>query len=348
MIRRLKALLSCALAMLSLTGPAAAASIDAADWRAYADAFVEPNGRVVDTANGRISHTEGQGYGMLLAFLADDRGDFERIWSFTRTEMLLRDDGLAMWRWDPASTPRVTDPNNASDGDILIAYALGLAGRAWQRADLTNAGAALATSIADKVVVQHGGAPILLPGVDGYGSDARDDGPVVNLSYWVFEAFPVLQQLAPGADWEALSQNGIALTKRSLGPDRPLPPEWLSVETVPRPAKGFKDEFGYNAIRIPLYLIRGEIAEPELIRSLISAMAPDGTAVNLVDLTNGQVTERLTDPGYRILPALAACALDKTAIPAELRQFQPTLYYPSTLHLLSLAYVAERHPECLS
>ena len=158
----------------------------------------------------------------------------------------------------------------------------------------------------------------------------------------------MLQQLAPGTDWAALSQNGIALTKRSLGPDRPLPPEWLSVETVPRPAKGFKDEFGYNAIRIPLYLIRGEIAEPELIRGLISAMAPDGTAVNLVDLTNGQVTERLTDPGYRILPALAACALDKTAIPAELRQFQPTLYYPSTLHLLSLAYVAERHPECLS
>ena len=46
--------------------------------------------------------------------------------------------------------------------------------------------------------------------------------------------------------------------------------------------------------------------------------------------------------------ALAACALDGTAIPAELRRFQPTLYYPSTLHLLSLAYVAERHPECLS
>ena len=95
-------------------------------------------------------------------------------------------------------------------------------------------------------------------------------------------------------------------------------------------------------------LIRGEVAEPELIRGLISAMAPDGTAVNLVDLTNGHVTERLTDPGYRILPALAACALDGTAIPAELRRFQPTLYYPSTLHLLSLAYVAERHPECLS
>ncbi|MCM2505967.1 glycosyl hydrolase family 8 [Aureimonas altamirensis] len=348
MIRRLTALLSCALAMLSLTGPAAAASVDSADWRAYADAFVEPNGRVVDTANGRISHSEGQGYGMLLAFLADDRGDFERIWSFTRTELLLRDDGLAMWRWDPASTPRVTDPNNASDGDILIAYALGLAGQAWQRPDLTNAGAALATSIGDKVVVQHGGAPILLPGVEGYGRDARDDGPVVNLSYWIFEAFPVLRQLAPDTDWEALSQNGIALTRRALGPERPLPPEWLSVQTVPRPAKGFKDEFGYNAIRIPLYLIRGEVAEPELIRSMISAMAPDGTAVNLTDLNNGQVTERLTDPGYRILPALAACALDGTAIPAELRRFQPTLYYPSTLHLLSLAYVAERHPECLS
>ena len=53
---------------------------------------------------------------------------FETIFTFTRVELLIRDDGLAAWRWDPAATPRVTDINNATDGDILIAYALGLAG----------------------------------------------------------------------------------------------------------------------------------------------------------------------------------------------------------------------------
>ena len=39
-----------------------------ADWAAYRDRFVLPDGRVVDDANGGISHSESQGYGLLLAF----------------------------------------------------------------------------------------------------------------------------------------------------------------------------------------------------------------------------------------------------------------------------------------
>ncbi|MBN9058080.1 MAG: endoglucanase, partial [Rhizobiales bacterium] len=72
-------------------------TVSADDWKTYSDRFVAPNGRVIDDANGDISHSEGQGYGLLLAFAADDRAAFERIWSFTRTELLLRDDGLAVW-----------------------------------------------------------------------------------------------------------------------------------------------------------------------------------------------------------------------------------------------------------
>ncbi len=64
---------------------------------------------------------------MLLAYLAASPADFEQIWYFTRTELLLRDDGLAVWKWDPNVKPHVTDTNNASDGDMLIAYALALA-----------------------------------------------------------------------------------------------------------------------------------------------------------------------------------------------------------------------------
>jgi endoglucanase len=92
-------------------------SLSAADWEAYRSRFVEDNGRVVDTANGNISHSEGQGYGLLLALAAADRRSFEQIWNFTFTELLIRDDGLAAWKWDPNGKPRVTDRNNASDGD---------------------------------------------------------------------------------------------------------------------------------------------------------------------------------------------------------------------------------------
>ena len=37
------------------------------EWRAYLAKFVTPDGRVVDNANGGVSHSEGQGYGLLFA-----------------------------------------------------------------------------------------------------------------------------------------------------------------------------------------------------------------------------------------------------------------------------------------
>ena len=70
-------------------------------WQAYKAKFLDPGGRIIDDANGNISHSEGQGYGLLLAVLAGNAADFELIWSFTRTELLLRSDGLAAWKWNP-------------------------------------------------------------------------------------------------------------------------------------------------------------------------------------------------------------------------------------------------------
>ena len=112
--------------------------INAGAWAAYKAKFLDATGRIIDNGNGNISHSEGQGYGMLLAYLSASPADFEQIWYFTRTELLLRDDGLAVWKWDPNVKPHVTDTNNASDGDMLIAYALALAGTAWKRTTISS------------------------------------------------------------------------------------------------------------------------------------------------------------------------------------------------------------------
>ena len=67
----------------------------------------------------------------------------------------------------------------------------------------------------------------------------------------------------------------------------------------------------------------------------------------MIDVTNGKPVEPLPDAGYRILNAAMACALDRTPIPTELKTFEPTLYYPSTLHLLALSMLSERYPQCM-
>ena len=323
--------------LLSAPVGAGEALVAPAEWQAWRSAFLAEGGRVVDTGNGGISHSEGQGYGLLLATLADQPSDFDAIWSFTRTELLVRDDGLAAWRWDPEASPHVTDLNAAADGDILIAYALDRAASAWGRSDYAAAAGDLAAAIGAHLVAEDRGRPILLPAATGFAAADRPDGTVVNLSYWVFEALPVLARLDPATDWTAVGAEGLRLAEATqLGP-RSLPPDWLSLRTL-GPAEGFPPEYGYNALRLPLYLIRAGLGSPALLERLRTPA--------VVDLATGRVTP-LGDPGYRAVTALVACRLDGTLLPAELASFIPTDYYPSTMHLLVLAEARREIPSCL-
>ncbi|CAM5319543.1 endoglucanase [Aquamicrobium terrae] len=330
-------LAACMLATIQAAHVAAqpATSVAPQDWETYRQYFIDPDGRVVDTGNGGISHSEGQGYGMLLAYLAGNRSDFDMIWSFTQNELLLRNDGLAAWKWDPASTPHVTDINNATDGDMLIAYALALAGKGWGEPGFTSKANGIVHAIAAHMVIEHNGLKLLLPGANGFTATDRPDGPVVNLSYWIFEAFPAFAELDPTTDWKAVSDSGLTLID-VLSKEDGLPPEWVSLAARPKPAKGFDAEFSYNAFRIPLYLAGSSLHAGAPLRSMAQKMS-SGAGIAIIDLANGSVKQVLSDPGYRIIPALARCEVDGKPVPDELRTFTPTLYYPSTLHLLALA-----------
>ncbi len=349
-MRLLRSILAiCSATALMVAQPAIAqrTALDPQAWTAYKAKFLDANGRIIDNGNSGISHSEGQGYGLLLAYLANNQADFEQIWYFTRTELLLRDDGLAVWKWDPAVTPHVTDTNNASDGDLLIAYSLALAGSAWSKKDYLQAAAHMAKAILSHVVIDAGGRTLLMPGVDGYNSPGRKDGPVVNPSYWIFEAIPVMALLAPSDRWQKLSDDGLALLRSAQFGPRRLPADWVSLKAKPAPADGFDAEFGYNAIRIPLYLARADIGDKTLLTRLQRGMTVEGDEPATIDLVTGKPKDLLSDPGYRIVNDVVACVVSGTKLPASVRQFAPSLYYPATLQLLSLAFVTEKHPECL-
>lgn len=316
-------------------------------WRPWRDRFVTDRGRVVDDGN-KISHSEGQGYGLLLALLAQDRATFVRIWSFTKNELLLRDDGLAAWRWDPDATPHVTDTNDAADGDILIAYALALAGEAWKEPELTQAARDMADAIRRLIIQRAGARVVVMPAVKGFGAGERPDSPVVNLSYWVFEAFPTLARLAPDPNWDAAAASGIDIVRSArFGPAR-LPSDWISLRgEAPEPAQGFDRQFGYDAIRVPLYLLRAGIVDRELLGPFTTLWSAPNAAPAPINLSDGRALNGMGDPGYRMIAAALACALDAKPIPAALKTPAPTSYYPSTLHLLALSTIAQNFPGCL-
>ncbi|MGO9392718.1 glycosyl hydrolase family 8, partial [Rhodoblastus sp.] len=183
-------------------------------WTAYKARFVTEAGRVVDTANGGISHSESQGYGMLFAAAADDRVAFDRIWGWTRANLMARDDQLLAWRWEPNARPALADMNDAADGDILVAWALTEAAEFWGDVSYRIAARRIAVEVGRKLLLLGGkDGPLLLPAVAGFAKEDRPDGPVISLSYWVFPAFERLPIVAPEVDWSGLIQSGLTLIK---------------------------------------------------------------------------------------------------------------------------------------
>ena len=318
-------------------------------WTAWKARFVTAEGRVIDDVAGGVSHSEGQGYGMLLAVAADDRDTFRALWTWTRTNLFLRKDGLASWRWQPEAKPHVRDPNNATDGDILIAWALMEAGEAWDDAAATAAARRIARAVFAETVIATRLGPTLLPGASGFRAADRKDGPVVNPSYWVFPAFARLAALTPDLDWRGVAASGEKLLAEARFGPADLPAEWVSLAGPARPADGFPATFGYNAIRVPLHLAWADGGRRERLAPFMArwnGQPEPAKAMAVVDLASGRDGEAFADRGYRAIAGVVACALEGTRFPEDLRGPEIDHYYPTTLRALALVVVATRHPTC--
>jgi endo-1,4-beta-D-glucanase Y len=319
-------------------------------WQAYKARFITNTGRVIDTANDLISHSEGQGYAMLLAVAANDRPAFDRIWSWTRANLMVRDDELMAWRWSPNHRPGVSDMNNASDGDILVAWALTEAGELWADVAYRVAARRIAVEVGRKLILfKTKQGALLLPAVTGFAAGERPDGPVLNLSYYVFPAFARLSLVAPELDWNGLTQSGLDLLKAARFGPQSLPTEWISIrDNEIRPADGFPAQFSYNSIRIPLYMAWAGVGEWDSYAPFYAWVNKKRGAISAVEVSSGRDTETLSEAGYSSIGALVMCTLDQTAIPASLRAPRDAdNYYPATLHLMTLLAVQMRYGSCL-
>ena len=329
-------------------GPQGAALLARA-WPGYKATFIQPDGRVVDNGNRGISHSEGQGYALVLAVATQDRETFDRVWQWTARELYIREEGLAAWRWEPGSTPHVTDRNNASDGDLLIAWALGEAGQRWDAPEYTQAMQKIAAALFKHNVVQTRVGPVLLPGVVGFDAKSQPDGPIVNLSYWVFPALDRLEVLAPGHDWAGLRRSGLNLLRNArFGPLR-IPPEWLAVgEERGAPAAQFERRFSYNAVRIPLYLAWSNRVTADYLRPFLTMWnQAENIGPFILDIDDGKANGTFDGAGYRLIFALAQCVASGRPVSPELAAAKNELYYPATLALLSTLAISERRPQCL-
>ncbi|WP_431281462.1 glycosyl hydrolase family 8 [Humitalea sp. 24SJ18S-53] len=222
------------------------------EWALFKTRFLAPDGRVVDTGNGGISHSEGQGWALLAAMRSDDRDAFDRILRWTRTELRRPGDHLTAWKFRPGLG--VEDTNNASDGDIFIGASLIEAGRRWGDPRLTAQGIDIARDILRLLVRRTGALTVLLPGARGF---EREGFVVLNPSYYAFPGLRVLAGALPDPRWIPLVADGLALLRAARFGRWGLPPDWLAVSrrdgglSLPH---AWPPRFSYDAVRVPLYL----------------------------------------------------------------------------------------------
>lgn len=317
---------------LSVTGPAGSAGVfkvvGAADWAAFKARFVSADGRIVDTGNGGVSHSEGQGYALMLAQAANDREAFSRIWSWTSANLLRKDMRLFSWRFDPVKG--ITDYNNATDGDLIIAWALQLAGTRWSVPEYTVMSRAIRNEILSRLVRRYGGRTLLLPGLEGF---IFSDSITVNPSYFVFPALDLFAKLEPKSAWPDVRDESLRLVRDGRFGAVDTPVDWMRVDQAGRlwsdPDR--PPTFGYDAIRVPLYMIWSDRKNDQALRGIrlwwSTARLPAGGIPATVNVVNGSMSSTGLSPGAQRIVQLTLNGKLAAAMPPMHQDYYSTVLW---------------------
>jgi endoglucanase len=203
----------------------------------------------------------------------------------------------------------VDDPNNATDGDIYIAWGLLQAHRRWGEAAYRDRAVAIARDLLRLTLRDTPDGPMLLPGAQGF---EHREGLTLNPSYIVLPAFAEFARAMPAAPWPALSRAGLEFLRRARFGAWGLSPDWVLVPPAPDAPLRLPDRwpprFSYDAVRVPLMLAwDGHPAHPALRGAVAFWTDPQWAEPRAwVDLVSGLPADYAASAGTRSVAAFAA------------------------------------------
>lgn len=317
---------------------------EVSSWESYKNYFISSDGRVIDNGQSNISHSEGQGYGMLLALVFNDKEAFDKLWSWTKNNLQVRADGLFAWNWGERIPGRweVIDYNNATDGDILIALALIKATFKWKDKSYLNEALKIVRSIREKLSINLQGRIFLLPGYFGF---LKNEVVILNPSYLIFNAYRLFGEVDEKSFWEKVYQDALYLVSQSNFSSFGLPPDWIVIDRNLKVSILLEKSryFGDEAIRTLLYYSRKEkLNYSDAVKRVFKLYNELGFIPASIDLINESITLRPAKAGIYAIYAYAANRIgfeklsnELFAKADEILKNEEKDYYSYTLYLLS-------------
>lgn len=284
-----------------------------ADVRQFLRTYVASDGRVVRKDQGGGTVSEGQGYGLLLAFAAGDRPEFARIWHWTSAN-LQAGNGLFGYHW---AGGRVVDPQPAADADSQIAWALALAGQHWHLAADTASAKRIAIAVAGtEIGYDDAGAPTLAAGSWAVPSN----GPVtVEPGYWSYPADVALGRLTGDHRWQQLAAADASHVTALTSDGQTLPADWATIGgghqtpvAIGAPGGGPAPQTGQDGLRALVWADCASATRP-LDAKWWSQIASTASAGPLSRSLSGQPIDRDASPLSDVAAAAAAKAAGHAA-----------------------------------
>lgn len=231
-----------------------------ASWADYSKRFIQADGRVMDPQQAALTTSEGQSYALLRAVWENDRETFQRVLSWTQSNLQTRSsDKLFAYKWGQSSDGQwhVLDSSDASDADSDIALALLFAGKIWSNDNYQKLGLEVVNSLWDKSVVTVNNKPYLAAG-DWAVSQNR---PALNPSYLSPYAYRIFATYDPAHNWNGLVDTSYEILQGCSSANlvglggKSLPPNFCGIDkqtglfTTAQDYPSLNVNYGYDAFR---------------------------------------------------------------------------------------------------
>jgi len=305
------------------------------NWITYKQQFIE-SGRVFSDENNHLPSSEGQGFALLFSVFSNDRETFQALWAWTQKN-LQREDQLFKQHInsnnEECGDQCLAANDNASNGDIIIAWALLAAENKWDRQVYLVEGMRVLDAIKTKLLRQKFGYQLLLPSEAGF--ELPDGRVQLNLSYWIFPAFNLFTEVTADPVWDTLYQSGISLMESARFGQWHLPAEWMILsEDKTTLQEAVSAEYTENTNRLALYLMLAEDYQKKLIEPFMNFWTQE-TIPESINLLTDQVSQSTASAEVQVIKTFIEAKINNNIEMKIPEITEQTDYNTATIILLS-------------